>query len=265
MTQAMHLVLLVEDDRAIRDVLHMLFELNSFRVVSADTCERAIIKAQSYRPDICLVDLGLPDHDGLQFIQQTRLWSPVPIIVLTARTLEAQRLAAFEAGADDYVIKPFSNQELLARVRAILRRVTRGDRADAVVRLGAVSVDMGRRVARRDDGGELRLTPLEFRILECLARHIDSVVTHSQLIKQVWGPRHTDTRSLRVYIASLRRKLELQSSRPRFILTEPGLGFRLCSERPNCEENLLVEDPAAIAALEDAGSSLSRNSARHSP
>ncbi len=238
MTQAMHLVLLVEDDPAIRNVLQMLFELNNFRVVTADTCERAIREAQSHRPDLCLVDLGLPDHDGLQFIRQTRLWSPVPIIVLTARTLEAQRLAAFEAGADDYVIKPFSNQELLARVRAILRRVARGHRPDEVLLLGAVLVDMGRRVARHEDGRELRLTPLEFRILECLARHIDCVVTHSQLIKEVWGPRHADTRSLRVYIASLRRKLEPKSGRPRFILTEPGLGFRLCSEQIRSEAHL---------------------------
>ena len=254
MTQAMHLVLLVEDDPAIRDVLNMLFELNNFRVVIADTCERAIREAQSHRPDLCLVDLGLPDHDGLHFIRQTRLWSPVPIIVLTARTLEAQRLAAFEAGADDYVIKPFSNQELLARVRAILRRVARGNLPDAILLLGAVSVDMGRRVARHEDGRELRLTPLEFRLLECLARHIDSVVTHSQLIKEVWGPRHADTRSLRVYIASLRRKLELKSSRPRFILTEPGLGFRLCSERPRSEGHLLAEDPSLRPPPDDADS-----------
>jgi two-component system, OmpR family, KDP operon response regulator KdpE len=261
MTQAMHLVLLVEDDPAIRNVLLMLFELSNFRVVTADTCERAIRETQSHRPDICLVDLGLPDHDGLQFIRQTRLWSPVPIIVLTARTLEAQRLAAFEAGADDYVIKPFSNQELLARVRAILRRVTRGNRPDAMLLLGAVSVDMGRRISRHDDGRQLRLTPLEFRILECLARHIDSVVTHAQLIKEVWGPRHTDTRSLRVYIASLRRKLEITPSRPRFILTEPGLGFRLCSERPRSEEQPLAEAATAMAALEDLDPQLTNEAA----
>jgi two-component system KDP operon response regulator KdpE len=237
MTQAMHLVLLVEDDPAIRGVLRILFELNNCRVVAADTCERALRDVQSYRPDVCLVDLGLPDQDGLQFIQKTRLWSPVPIIVLTARTLESQSLAAFEAGADDYVTKPFSNPELLARVRAILRRVTRGDRPDAVLTLGPVSVDMGRRVARHENGHELRLTPLEFRILECLGRHIDSVVTHTQLIKEVWGPRRTDTRSLRVYIASLRRKLEATPGRPRFIITEPGLGFRLVSEIRSSEES----------------------------
>jgi two-component system KDP operon response regulator KdpE len=261
MTQAMHLVLLVEDDPAIRNVLLMLFELNNFRVVTAGTCERAIREAQSHRPDLCLVDLGLPDHDGLQFIRQTRLWSPVPIIVLTARTLEAQRLAAFEAGADDYVIKPFSNQELLARVRAILRRVARGPRPDDVLLLGAVLVDMGRRVARHEDGRQLRLTPLEFRILECLARHIDSVVTHSQLIKEVWGPRHADTRSLRVYIASLRRKLEFKSSRPRFILTEPGLGFRLRSESPSRNQHQIAEDPSVTAAFEDPDMPSSHKSA----
>ena len=242
MTQAMHLVLIVEDDPAISGILRMLFELNHCRVVTADTCERALREVQSHRPDICLVDLGLPDRDGLQFIEKTRLWSPVPIIVLTARTLEAQRLAAFEAGADDYVTKPFSNPELLARVRAILRRVARGDRSDTVLTLGPVSVDMGRRVARHKDGRELRLTPLEFRILECLGRHIDSVVTHAQLIKEVWGPRRTDTRSLRVYIASLRRKLEVVPGRPRFIVTEPSLGFRLVSEPRSSDEGDLPQD-----------------------
>jgi two-component system KDP operon response regulator KdpE len=238
----MHLVLLVEDDPAIRDVLALLFELNNFRVVTADTCERALREAQSHRPDICLVDLGLPDRDGLQFIQKTRSWSPVPIIVLTARTLEAQRLAAFDAGADDYVTKPFSNQELLARVRAILRRITRGEHPDAILRLGAVTVDMGRRVASHGNDQELRLTPLEFRILECLARHMDSVVTHAQLIKEVWGPRRTDTRALRVYIASLRRKLEVTAGRPQFIITEPGLGFRLVSEAKESAAEQTEED-----------------------
>jgi two-component system KDP operon response regulator KdpE len=258
MTDAMHLVLLVEDDPAIRSVLLMLLELDGFRVVTAGTCERAIREAQSHRPDICLIDLGLPDRDGLQFIRQTRLWSPVPIIVLTARSLESQRLAAFEAGADDYVVKPFSNHELLARVRAILRRVARGNRADDVLSLGAVKVDMGRRVAHHDDGRELRLTPLEFRILECLARHIDCVVTHSQLIKEVWGPLHTDTRSLRVYIASLRRKLELRSSRPRFILTEPGLGFRLCSEQSDSDSPFASERASNSSTPEYSGAPFSR-------
>ncbi len=227
MTEAMHLVLLVEDDPAIRDVVRLLLELNNFRVAVAPTCRIGILEAQSHRPDLCIVDLGLPDRDGLHFIERTRAWSPVPIIVLTSRTVEHQRLAAFEAGADDYLTKPFSNPELMVRIRSLLRRAVRGSRPDGVLTIGAVSVDVGRRVARHQNGKELRLTPLEFRILECLARHVDNVVPHSQLITEVWGPRETDTRSLRIYIASLRRKLELEPTQPKHIITEPGLGFRL--------------------------------------
>jgi two-component system KDP operon response regulator KdpE len=230
MTIAMHLVLIVEDDPAIRELLRLLFEMNNFRVVMADTCNLGIRQAQSHRPDICIVDLGLPDNDGLLFIQRVRAWSPVPIAVLTARVAESQRLAAFEAGADDYILKPYSNPELLARVRAMLRRAVRVTSPDTVLKLGNVSVDLGRRVAQRQPGVELRLTPLEFKILECLARHIDSVVTQSQLITEVWGPRHADTRSLRVHIASLRKKVETVPARPKHIITEPGLGFRLVSD-----------------------------------
>jgi two-component system, OmpR family, KDP operon response regulator KdpE len=230
MTRAMHRILVVDDDPALRRILSMLFETNGFRVVAADTCELATRQAQSHRPDVCIVDLGLPDRDGLNFIHQIRTWSPVPIIVLTARVQEAQRLAAFDAGADDYVIKPFSSPELLARVRAIMRRTTRSDQPNAVIRLGNAIIDLGNRVTRGPNGESVKLTPIEHRILECLVRHADGVVTHTQLLKEVWGPHQADVRSLRVYVASLRRKLEIDPANPHYIVTESGIGYRLSTE-----------------------------------
>jgi two-component system, OmpR family, KDP operon response regulator KdpE len=223
----MHLVLILEDDPGIQNVLRMLFEANGFRVLIADTAARGEQDARLYRPDVVVVDLGLPDRDGLNVITAIRTWSPVPIVVLTARSVEAQRLAAFELGADDYVLKPFSAPELLARVRAILRRHVRGELPMGVLELGDVSVDMTRRIARRVDGCEVRLTPLEHRILETLVRHGNRIVTHAALLKEVWGPRREDSRALRVYIGSLRKKLEVDPSRPLYIRTELGVGYRL--------------------------------------
>src|SRR5580700_1781668 len=227
MTEAMHLVLIVEDDQALQSVLRTLFEANGFRVVVAGTAARGELDARLHRPDIVVVDLGLPDRDGLNVIGAIRVWSAVPIVVLSARTAEAQRLAAFEMGADDYVMKPFSAPELLARVRAIVRRHVRGDLPMGVLELGDVSIDLARRIAHRRDGRDLRLTPLEHRILETLARHGDRIVTHAALMKEVWGPVRDNSRALRVYIGSLRRKLEVDPGRPRHILTELGVGYRL--------------------------------------
>ncbi len=231
MTRAMHRVLVLEDDPAISKVLTLLFQTNGFRVIAAETCERGIRQARTYRPDVCIVDLGLPDGDGIQFIRAIRAWSAVAIIVLTARVAELQRLAAFDAGADDYVIKPFSSPELLARVRAIMRRILRNNEPDAVLRLGAAVVDLTKRVTSGPDGERVRLTPLEHRILECLARHADTVVTHTELLKQVWGPHQADMRALRVYVASLRNKLEANPAHPRHIITEPGVGYRLVTDK----------------------------------
>jgi two-component system KDP operon response regulator KdpE len=226
-TLAMHLVLIVEDDKAIQDVLRILFESSGFRVVISETARAGERDARLYRPDVILVDLALPDGDGINVIQTIRAWSPVPIVVLSARTAEAERVRAFEKGADDYVLKPFSAPELVARIRAILRRHVRGELPMGVLHLSSASVDLGKRTARRTDGTEVRLTPLEHRILETLARHQDQIVTHSTLLKEVWGPHRDDSQALRVYIGSLRRKLEAHPGRPRHIITEAGVGYRL--------------------------------------
>ncbi len=227
MTEAMHLVLIVEDDPALQSVLRTLFEANGYRVVASAIATGGIRDARLYNPDVVIVDLGLPDRDGIDVIKGIRTWSAMPIVVLSARTVEAQRLLAFESGADDYVVKPFSAPELLARVRAVSRRHVRGYLPMAILRLGGISVDLTGRVARRADGSEIRLTPLEHKILAVLARHPETIVTHSTLLKDVWGPNRDDSGSLRVYIGSLRRKLEQDPSRPKHIITELGLGYRL--------------------------------------
>lgn len=223
----MHLVLLVEDDESLQKVLRLLFEAHGYRVLVTGTAAGGIHDSRLYNPDLAIIDLGLPDGDGLDVIKQIRSWSPMSILVLSARTAEKQRLDAFEAGADDYVLKPFSAPELMARVRAMSRRLVRGDSPNAVLQLGDIFVDLSDRTAVRSGGEPIRITPLEFRILAVLARQPDRIVTHARLIKEVWGPDRQDPGSLRVFIASLRRKLEPDPSRPKYILTELGLGYRL--------------------------------------
>ena len=227
MTQAMHQILVIEDEPAIRSVLRVLLEAEGYRFIEADTAMRAEIEARSHKPDLLLVDLGLPDGDGLKVIRKVRAWSPVPVIVLSARTMEEQKIAALDAGADDYVTKPFSAPELLARVRAALRRNVRGAEQSSVLRLSDIEVDLAKRETHGSQG-EVHLTPLEYRVLECLARHLGSIVVQNQLVREVWGPeRLGDTRSLRVCMKNLRHKLEPDPRKPRYLITEAGLGYRL--------------------------------------
>lgn len=227
MTQAMHRILVIEDDSGIRQVVRVLLESHGYRIVEADTAARAEIEARIHKPDLLLVDLGLPDADGLSVIRNVRSWSAVPILVLSARTQEEQKIAALDAGADDYVTEPFSAPELLARVRAGLRRNIRSTDQATVLEFDKVRVDLGRREAQGPQG-PLHLTPLEYRVLESLARHAGMIVRQQELIAQVWGPdRQGDSRNLRVYIKNLRNKLEPDPRRPRYLVTETGVGYRL--------------------------------------
>ncbi len=230
MTQAMHQLLVIEDDPDIRGVLRAALQGENYRVIEAATAARGEIEARSHKPDLLLVDLGLPDRDGLTLIARVREWSTVPIVVLSARTMEEQKIAALDAGADDYVTKPFSAPELLARVRAALRRNVRSAEHSQRVRLGSIDIDLARRESKGAEG-PVHLTPLEYRVLERLARQAGMIVTHTQLIKDVWGPNHADdTRNLRVCLRNLRQKLEPDPARPRYIVTEAGLGYRLRME-----------------------------------
>lgn len=232
MTQTTHHILVIEDEPAIRNVLRVLLGKEGYRIIEADTAARAEIEARSHKPDLLLVDLGLPDADGLTVIRRVRAWSPVPIIVLSARTMEEQRIAALDAGADDYITKPFSAPELLARVRAGLRRNARGVQQTSVLKLGPVQIDLANR-RTRGANGDIHLTPLEYKVLECLARQTGMVVRQRQLLREVWGPdRQDDARSLRVVIKYLRDKLEPDPRRPRYLVTETGLGYRLCTDEP---------------------------------
>jgi len=227
MTQTMHLILVIEDEPGIRAVLRVLLEAENYRVIEAGSAERGEIEARTHKPDLLLVDLGLPDDDGLALIRRVRAWSPVPVVVLSARTMESQKVAALDAGADDYVTKPFSAAELLARVRAGLRRASRGADALPLLSLGETHIDLARRVAS-GSGGTVHLTPLEYRVLDCLARQSGMIVTARQLLREVWGPdRVGDSGALRVCIKGLRDKLEPDPRRPRFLVTEAGIGYRL--------------------------------------
>ena len=221
-------ILVVEDEPDIRRFLRLALASEGHEVFEAATLQRGLIEAGSRRPELAIVDLGLPDGDGVDLIRELRTWSAAPVIVLSARSGEADKIAALDAGADDYLVKPFGAGELLARVRAQLRRGALGSPspADPVLRFGPVSVDLARRVVQRG-GAPLHLTPIEYRLLTHLAAQPDRVVTHQQLLKAVWGPGHADdTHYVRVHMANLRKKVEDDASQPRHLLTEAGIGYR---------------------------------------
>jgi two-component system KDP operon response regulator KdpE len=223
-------LLVVEDDAGIRSVLRTLLDSQGYRIVEAETAARGIIEARNHRPDLAIVDLGLPDRDGLSVIREIRRFSPMPILVLSARTMETDKIAALDAGADDYVAKPFSTPELLARVRAALRRNSRGSDRLPLLRLGALTIDLTARTAQRPESA-VHLTPLEYRVIDSLARNVGMIVTQNQLIREAWGPdRLGDTRGLRSYIKTLRQKLEPDPGQPRYLITEAGVGYRLMAD-----------------------------------
>ncbi|CAG0953723.1 KDP operon transcriptional regulatory protein KdpE [Burkholderiales bacterium] len=220
-------ILLVEDEPEIRQFLRASLTSEGYRVVESATGRRGSIDAASHKPDLAVVDLGLPDMDGVAVIRHIRTWSPMPVIVLSARMHERGKLEAFEAGADDYVTKPFGIGELIARIRVALRHAVRMRDGEQVVVLDDATIDLERRLAHRK-GVPIRLTPLEFRLVATLAKHMGMVVTHRQLLREVWGPTHDDdTHYLRVYVKQLREKLEIDPAQPRHFLTELGVGYRL--------------------------------------
>lgn len=220
--------LIVEDERQIRHFVRTALEGEGWQVFEADTVKRGLVEAGTRRPDLVVVDLGLPDADGLDLIRELRAWSGVTVIVLSARSDETDKVRALDAGADDYITKPFGVAELLARVRANRRR-QHGAHADGaeVFRFGTVEIDFAARVVRKG-GDEVHLTPIEYRLLGVLAANAGRVLTHQYLLREVWGPSHADrAHYLRVYMGQLRQKLEDDPAQPEHLLTETAVGYRL--------------------------------------
>jgi two-component system KDP operon response regulator KdpE len=220
-------VLVVDDEAAILRFLKPALEANSYEMSSTDTVSDAVRRIAADTPDIVLLDLGLADGDGKDVIRRVREWSDVPIIVLSAREREAEKIDSLDLGADDYVNKPFNIGELMARMRTALRHRLQRKAETPLLRVGDMEVDSVRHRVTRG-GIELKLTPKEFELLSFLARHAGRVVTHRQILTAVWGPAHTeDTQYLRVYIGQLRQKIEDKPDDPRVVLTEPGIGYRI--------------------------------------
>lgn len=220
-------VLIVEDEKEIRRFVRQALEAEGYRVFEAETLQRGLIEAGTRKPDMVILDLGLPDGDGTDFIREVRAWSGMPIVVLSARAEEHDKVAALDAGADDYLSKPFGVGELLARVRAALRRHARaGEEPGPGVQFGDVVVDLAnRRVTKA--GKETHLTQIEFRLLAVLLSHPGKVLTHRHLLREVWGPPYVEhSHYLRIYMGHLRQKLEDDPARPRHLITETGIGYR---------------------------------------
>jgi two-component system KDP operon response regulator KdpE len=220
--------ILIEDEQQIRRFVRTSLEAEGWQVYESGTMKQGLTEAGTRKPDLIIVDLGLPDGSGVELIRDLRTWSNVPVIVLSARTEESEKIAALDAGADDYLTKPFGTGELLARVRANLRRWRHtGEEAAAVYAFGDVEVDLVARVVRKA-GTQVHLTPIEYRLLTVLIANAGRVLTHRHLLREVWGPAHAeDSHYLRVYMGNLRRKLEDDPAQPRHIITETAVGYRL--------------------------------------
>ena len=237
-------VLVVEDEPQMRRFLRASLTSHGFRIVEAGTAKEALALATSHSPEVILLDLGLPDGDGIALTRTLREWSSVPIIVLSARGRESDKVEALDAGSDDYLTKPFGVNELLARMRAALRRASQ-PAAAPVIEIGALRIDLARREVMLGERA-LHLTPNEYRILALLARNPGKVLTHRQILKEVWGPTHAgETHYLRVYMAQLRRKIEADPARPELLITEPSVGYRM---RDRGRPDVLARVPACPRA-----------------
>jgi two-component system KDP operon response regulator KdpE len=240
MSESSPIVLVVDDEIQIRRFLRAGFELNGFVVHEAGTGAEAIRSATLRPIDLVLVDLGLPDMDGSEVVERLRSWSTVPIIVLSVRGTEAQKVHLLELGADDYVVKPFGMAELLARVRVALRRQMRAASGEPKVTAGPLTIDLSTRAVMLNDT-RLSLTPKEYRLLQVLAQHAGNVVTHQHLLKEVWGSIHVhDTHYLRIFVRKLRQKIEPHPDSPRILVTELGVGYRLAQSGPEAENGHLA-------------------------
>jgi two-component system KDP operon response regulator KdpE len=224
-TKSPTIALVIDDEPQIRRLLRVTLEANGYTVIDAVNGKDGIVQAAQGRPEIILLDLGLPDLDGVTVLKRIREWSRVPVIILSVRDRENDKIAALDSGADDFVTKPFSSGELLARMRTALRR-SQPQTANALFRSGKIEVDLSARVVRKN-GAEIKLTPIEYSLLRLMVTHAGKVMTHRQLLTEVWGPNDVDhTHYLRVHIAHLRDKLEDDAAQPKFILTEPAVGYR---------------------------------------
>lgn len=220
-------VVVIEDDPQMRRFLRTGLGTQGLQVFEAETGQRGIIEAGTRKPDVVILDLGLPDMDGVEVVRALREWTAVPIVILSARSAEAHKIEALDAGADDYLTKPFGIGELLARIRVALRRSARTERGDEVFRTGRLTVDLQKRLVHIHDE-EIHLTPIQFRLLSVLVRHAGKVLTQRQLMTEVWGPSYTENAHyLRIYMSQLRQKLEADPTKPEILLTESGVGYRL--------------------------------------
>jgi two-component system, OmpR family, KDP operon response regulator KdpE len=244
MSDSSHVVLVVDDEVQIRRFLRTGFELNGFAVHEASTGAEAIRTATLRPVDLIIIDLGLPDMDGSEVVERIRSWSSAPIIVLSVRAAEVEKVRLLELGADDYVVKPFGIAELMARVRVALRRQMRAATGEPTVKAGPLTIDLAARAVLLNNA-RLSLTPKEYRLLQVLAQHAGNVVTHQQLLREVWGTTHVqDTHYLRIFVRKLRQKIEPRPDSPRILVTELGVGYRLAQSGNEIESSSLAATPA---------------------
>ncbi|MDA8091752.1 MAG: response regulator [Nitrospiraceae bacterium] len=228
MTEYKESILLIEDEPQMRRFIRLILQGHGYNVVEAETGGKGLSEAASRNPDVILLDLGLPDIDGLEVTRRLREWTNVPIIVISAREKELDKVTALDEGADDYLIKPFGSGELLARIRVAMRHraMQRSGQKESVVSAGDLKIDFSKRQVFLS-GQEVHLTPIEYKLLSLLAGNAGKVLTHSQMLKEVWGANYAQqTQYLRVYMTQLRHKLEADPARPRFLINEPGIGYR---------------------------------------